>query len=116
MDNILGDIKKLLGINFEDATFDTDIAIHLNTGFMVLNQVGLGPLAPFVILTGEELWSEFDPTTNFEGCKSWLYLYVKKIFDNPGTSFVNDSDKEVLNELIWRLQIQQENQEVTDGR
>ena len=37
-DSILTSIKKLLGIAEEYTSFDTDIIIHINSVFMILNQ------------------------------------------------------------------------------
>ena len=48
MDNILTSIKKLLGINPEYQEFDQDIIMHINTVFMILNQLNIGPSDWFV--------------------------------------------------------------------
>ena len=42
-ESILNSIKKLLGINTSDIVFDQDIAIHINTVFANLVQMGIGP-------------------------------------------------------------------------
>lgn len=47
-DSILQSIKKLLGISKEDTSFDTDIIIDINSEFMTLNQLGIGPKDGFV--------------------------------------------------------------------
>ena len=41
MESILTSIKKLLGIQEECEDFDTDIIIHINTVFTILNQLGV---------------------------------------------------------------------------
>ena len=43
MDSILTSIKKLLGIAEEYTQFDVDIIKHINTVFMILTQMGVGP-------------------------------------------------------------------------
>ena len=53
VDSILDTIKKMLGIPTEDTAFDTDILVGINSAFMVLNQLGVGP---------EEIYSIEDAT------------------------------------------------------
>ena len=42
-ESILTSIKKLLGITEDYEQFDTDIIIHINSVFMILTQIGVGP-------------------------------------------------------------------------
>lgn len=42
-ESILTSIKKLLSIAVEDKSFDQDIIININSVFMILNQIGVGP-------------------------------------------------------------------------
>ena len=49
MESILTSIKKLLGITEEYTHFDTDIIMHINTAFMTLRQLGVGPPEGFRI-------------------------------------------------------------------
>lgn len=48
-ESILVSIKKLLGIADEYTQFDTDIIIHINSVFSVLQQLGIGPEDGFKI-------------------------------------------------------------------
>lgn len=43
MESILDSIKKLLGIQPEYRAFDEDLIIHINTVFIILNQLNIGP-------------------------------------------------------------------------
>ncbi|WP_439958482.1 phage head-tail connector protein, partial [Salmonella enterica] len=43
MESILTSIKKLLGIAEEYEHFDNDIIMHINSVFMILTQLGVGP-------------------------------------------------------------------------
>ena len=54
MESILTSIKKLLGIAEDDTSFDPDIIMHINSVFMVLRQLGVGPPEGFAI-EGEAL-------------------------------------------------------------
>ena len=48
-ESILTSIKKLLGITEEYTHFDADLIIHINTVFMTLHQMGVGPTEGFKI-------------------------------------------------------------------
>ena len=43
MDSILNTIKKLLGIDADDDSFDVDITIGINAAIFNLSQMGVGP-------------------------------------------------------------------------
>ena len=59
MESILTSIKKLLGIQEECEDFDTDIIIHINTVFTILNQLGVGPEKGFRIKDDITTWEEY---------------------------------------------------------
>ena len=59
MESILTSIKKLLGIAEEYAHFDADIIMHINSAFMTLSQLGIGPEEGFSIKSDAETWSDF---------------------------------------------------------
>lgn len=108
MDNsILNNIKKLLGIPESDTAFDVDIIIHINSVFMALQQLGVGPETVFEITDNTTEWSSFliDPVM-YSAVKSYIYLKVRSVFDPPGTSFHGAAIKEQIQELEWRLMIQ----------
>ena len=106
-ESILNSIKKLLGITAECTDFDTDIIIHINSVFMILNQLGVGPLEGFKIENSDNVWSEYvDDYDNLEAIKTYIYLKVKLIFDPPLSSTVMEANKQMINELEWRLNVQ----------
>ena len=59
MGSILTSIKKLLGITEEYEHFDPDIIMHINSAFMILNQLGVGPEEGFFIKDKSSTWDEF---------------------------------------------------------
>ena len=74
MENILDSIKKLLGIDEADLNFDQELIMHINSVFMVLHQLGVGPVEGFKISSNEETWSDFIGTRlDIESVKK-LYL------------------------------------------
>lgn len=105
MDSILTSIKKLLGITEDYEHFDTDIIMHINTTFMTLTQLGVGPPDGFTITDKNAIWSDFVyESSSFkpEWIQTYVYLKVKLIFDPPVGS-VLDAYERNINQLEWRL-------------
>lgn len=106
MDSILTTIKKLLGIAEEYTHYDTDIIIHINTVFSILNHLGVGPSAGFSIADSTAKWSDFISDNKYiEMVKTYVYLKVKLIFDPSASSAVTSSMTQVISELESRLHI-----------
>lgn len=106
MDSILTSIKKLLGITEEYENFDQDIIMHINSAFMILNQLGVGPKSGFSINDKSSTWDEFIPeSSNLEAVKTYVHLKVKLMFDPPLSSTVIEAIKSQINELEWRLNV-----------
>lgn len=105
MDSILNSVKKTLGIDEGYTHFDTDIVMHINTVFMILTQLGVGPDEGFIISGGDEVWSDFIDVNHkgFESIKTYMGLKVRLIFDPPTGSVVLGSLKEAVKELEWRI-------------
>lgn len=107
--SILSSIKKLLGIGEDYTNFDTDIILHINSTFMVLHQLGVGPKEGFAITGKKEKWDDFiDEEDNLEAVKSYIHLKVKLIFDPPTHGPTLEALKETIRELEWRLNVQSE--------
>lgn len=109
MESILTTIKKMLGIASDYTHFDTDIIIHINSIFMTLNQLGVGPKKPVVISSELETWRDaFADITDAESIKTYTYLKVRMIFDPPSNSSVLEAMNRQASELEWRLNTQTE--------
>ena len=114
MENILDSIKKLLGIDEMDFNFDQELIMHINSVFMVLNQLGVGPVGGFKISSNEEVWTDFVGTRlDLESVKSYIYLKVRLLFDPPQNSFLVSSIEKQIEEQEWRLQVQVEPYAIT---
>lgn len=125
-DSILNSIKKMLGITEEYEHFDQDIIAHINSAFMILTQLGVGPSSGFFITDKSATWSNFitndgttpksrsrlrelaitqaaNSTTNVGMIQSYIYMKVKLLFDPPQNSFLVDSLNKSISEYEWRL-------------
>lgn len=106
MDSILISIKKLVGISQEDTSFDIDLIIHINSVFMILNQLGVGPKDGFSITDDSATWNDFlVESAKLEAVKSYMYGKVRLLFDPPTIASVLESLKAQILELEWRLMV-----------
>ena len=110
MYSILTSIKKMLGIAEEYEQFDADIIMHINSVFMILTQLGVGPSEGLSIEDDSAIWSDFiQDSTNIESVKSYVYLRVKLLFDSTSLgSPVIEAMNRQISELEWRLNIEAE--------
>lgn len=111
-ESILTSIKKLLGITADYEHFDTDIIIHINTVFMTLHQIGVGPEEGFKIEDDTAVWGDYiEDDDNLEAVKTYIYLKVKLLFDPPLNGSVTELMKQSIAEQEWRLRFQVESGE-----
>ena len=113
MDSILASVKKMLGITEDYEHFDADLIMHINSVFMILTQLGVGPSKGFSIEDKSAVCGDFISTgSNLEAVKSYVYLKVKLLFDPPLSSAVMESMNRMISELEWRLNSEAESEEV----
>ena len=106
MESILTSIKKLLGISEEYEHFDPDIIMHINSVFMILTQMGVGPAGGFSIEDDTSVWTDFiGDSAKIEAVKSYIHLKVRLLFDPPQSSSVIESMNRMISEFEWRLHV-----------
>ena len=105
MESILTSIKKLLGIAEEYDHFDNDIIMHINSVFMILTQLGVGPTKGFVITDSSASRDDFLPEEREkqQAVKTYMYMKVRLMFDPPTSSAVMESMNRMVSEFEWRL-------------
>ena len=102
--SILTSIKKLLGVAEDYTEFDEDIITHINSVFLNLTQLGVGPEEGFMIEDGTAVWEDFiNNSVQLQAVKTYVYLKVKLLFDPPLSSSVTESINRMIAELEWRL-------------
>ena len=105
MESILTSIKKLLGIAEEYEHFDADIIMHINSVFMTLTQLGVGPSGGFYIEDEQAVWTDYIPDmTKLQAVKTYIYLKVRLVFDpsSLGSATLAAYERQIQ-ELEWRL-------------
>lgn len=106
MESILASIKKLIGYDEADDSFDTDLIMHINSVLAILRQLGVGPSEGFRIKDESTTWDEFIPEEQFlDDVKTFVYLKVRLIFDPPQSSAMMDAMNRMLSELEWRINV-----------
>jgi hypothetical protein len=106
MESILDSIKKLLGLSSDYDQFDDDIVLHINSVFLNLTQLGVGPENGFMITGDGETWHDFiQDDVKLQAVKSYIYLKVKLLFDPPLSSAVIESANRMIAEFEWRLNV-----------
>ena len=104
MESILTSIKKFLGPTAEYDHFDPDIIMHINSVFMDLAQMGVGPSEGFMIEDDTSVWNDFFPAgKNLEAVKSYIGLRVKLLFDPPSSQAVISAMERQIAQWEWRL-------------
>lgn len=101
---ILSSIKELLGISYEDESFDFEILMHINATLAILFQIGVeeAGYAPVIDLT--TTWRElFGDRTDLEMVKTYIYFKVKSMFDPPTNSAGLESLNRIMKEFEWRI-------------
>ena len=103
--SILNDTKKALGVDEEATEFDTDIIMHINSAFFLLNDMGVG-VRGFAIEDSMAVWEDFlGSRTDLSIVKSYVYVVVRLVFDRPETSYGIQALERMRDEWAWRLEL-----------
>lgn len=105
--SILLTVKKMLGIDEAYDAFDTDIITNINSVFLTLNQLGVGP-SGFQIAGDDDEWPDFVDPIEYPGIQSYVYLKVRLLFDPPTNSFLVENIQKQIDEFEFRLNVQAE--------
>ena len=106
MESILTTVKKMIGITEEYTHFDVDLISHINSVFMTLTQLGVGPPEGFVIKDQYAVWTDFmDDSPLLEMVKSYMAKKVQLLFDPPDRSVIMEASNRQIAEFEWRLNV-----------
>ena len=114
-DSILESVKDASEVNLDDTVFDEEIKLHINTAFMTLRQLGVGPDTPFIITDDTATWDSFTTDeTILPMVKSYVTLKVRSLFDPPTSASLETALKETLSEYEWRLNVEADKYDVEE--
>jgi len=114
IDSILNSVKKKLGIVESYKHFDEEIILDINTVFMSLYQLGVGPPSPFMITGETETWDDFISEGKNEAVKSYVPLKVRLLFDPPQSSYLVNEVQDQIRELEFRMNVQAEEEHLPE--
>lgn len=110
MESILTSTKKLAGLTEEYDHFDPDIIMYINSVFLALKQMGVGPSKGFVIKNAYANWEDFisDNEVLREAVKAYMGSKVRLKFDPPTNSTLlkalTDDIAESESRLYWEVE------------
>lgn len=108
-ESILDSTKKVLSLDASYTAFDQDIILHINSVFVTLTQLGIGPVDGFAITDNTATWDDFIGTDlRLNSVKTYIYLRVRMLFDPPTTSYLIEALRKQIEELEWRLNVYRE--------
>ena len=112
MSSILLDVKHKIGPSADYEYFETDVIDAINTAFATLNQVG----APeFAITDDQAQWEDYSNSVTLLGfVRTFICDTVRLIFDPPNSSFVITNIKERLDDLLFRIHVEVDNQKIME--
>lgn len=114
--SILETIKKLIGIDKDYGIFNIDLIVAINSSFMILNQLGVGPDKPFTITGSKETWSDFFGDEEiFSLAKSYIYLRARLLFDPPSSGVLHEAVERQISEFEWRMHVQADYNDSASG-
>lgn len=114
-DSILDSTKKLLGLDPSYTAFDIDVILHINSVFVTLQQLGIGPDVGFMIEDNTATWTSYTSSDLLlNNIKTYMVLRVKMLFDPPQLGFVIDNMTKQITELEWRINVNREGTAWTD--
>lgn len=110
MNSVLTTTKELSGVMATYDSFDKDLVMYINSVFLVLKQLGVGPTEGFVITGADETWDQFIPDNKIlrESTKAYMGNKVRLQFDPPAGSAQIELLKNLINEFEWRLNAETE--------
>jgi hypothetical protein len=104
--SILDTVKKVIGFEPDDTSFDIDLIMYINSAFGELQQLGAGGDTGFIILDNSTLWAQYSvDLTYIEMIKSFICMTVRLAFDPPATSFGITALKDQIDKLGFRINI-----------
>lgn len=102
--SILLSVKKVIGLTPEDTSFDEDIIMHINSAFFKLKQLAVFT-EPYTIEDNTATWSDAleENEAKLSAVKTYVFLYVKYIFDPNTNGTIHNAYKSELTEMEHRF-------------
>ena len=104
-ETVLSTVKQVLGLTPEQTEFDAELITHINSALFDLNFIGVGEWrVDFGIASPATTWGDVLAKDIPAAAKQYVALKVKKAFDPPTSTMVNESLNNLIQTLEWRLE------------
>lgn len=104
MESILTSVKAYIGPSAEYDVFDPVLIMHINSVFMILQQLGVGPEEGFYIEDATAYWEDYlDDETKLPVVRTYMGAKVRLLFDPPSNSTLLNALNETIKECEFRL-------------
>lgn len=102
--SILKTVRNNVVGNEDDISFDGDLILAINSAFLTLSQLGVGPLEGFMVTSEKDKWDDFtdDELLNIP-IRTYICRKAKHDVDPPSNPTLLGALKDSINELEWRL-------------
>lgn len=120
MESILISTKKISGLTAMYDAFDTDLIMYINSVFLGLKQMGIGPKDGFFIEDDTSVWTDFipdgTPAENIlrESTKAYMGHKAQMHFDPPSNATLNETLQRNIDEFEYRGRLEAEL--IADGK
>lgn len=104
-------VKKLAGLDGDYNAFDLDILTHINSIFVIINQLGLGPETPYQVTSPDETWRDFlgeDDPGPINMIREYISMKLRIRFDPPTSGILREALESQIKENEFRLFIEGE--------
>ena len=102
-DSILNSVKKHVGIDEDDDSFDSTLIRCINSVFVVTQQIGVGNDDNFQITGPSETWSDLPINQSaISMLKTYVANRVQQMFDPPSGA-AKDALERIISEEEYRL-------------
>lgn len=98
-DSVLSSVKKLIGINEDDDSFDLDIMLNINAASTTLYQIGV-LTRPYTITSKEDTYADLCPEGKEEIVNLMKMYFVYKVRLSFDSATLSGNVIEVLKEMI----------------
>lgn len=103
MESILNSVKKMIGNSENDTSFDTDLIVHINSAFSILQQIGVGPAEGFSISGDTETWEDYlGDRKDLNMVKTYVFIKTRMVFDPPTSGIIKAAYDEQCKEIESR--------------
>lgn len=115
IDSILDTVKNsILSYDPESKDFDDELIMHINSSFIELNQIGVGPSDGFSIEDSTTTWDDLltEGLTDAQNkivnncVKEYIVLNCKLAFELPESTNVTNSMKAIIEKNLNRIMMQ----------